>query len=394
MPRILLVHPFAHDISGADESILAVMKHLVPQGWNYDVVLPGEGAYVPRYEALGCRVFTYPMSIIKRRLDIPYLLGFLLRFIPTILFLRKAIRETQPDLIHVNGAVIMGGGLAARLCGVPAVYHIRCSQIAHPRFVAAILARLMAWTAKKTIAISQACAAPMTERGFDDRTTIIHNGIDLSRFQQVVRSDLWRQACGWPEDALVIGQVGRIAPIKGWFEYLQVCTRIKAEVPNAHFVAVGSPFLDSEKVYEEELKQAVKKAGLSSAFHFAGRRTDIPEVMAGLDLFITMAKEEGFGRVAVECMASGTPILANRVDGLAEIVRDGETGYLVGPNNIEETVEKAITLLRDSQQRKAFGAAARRYALDAFRAEECATRTAQVYQEVLSALDAGRGTAL
>jgi len=69
MRRVLLVHPFAQPISGPDESILGVIAELAPRGWHYDVVLPGQSPFGPRYEALGCRVFVYPMSVIKRSLN-------------------------------------------------------------------------------------------------------------------------------------------------------------------------------------------------------------------------------------------------------------------------------------------------------------------------------------
>lgn len=384
MPKILLIHPFDQPTSGADESILAVMKHLVPQGWSYDVVLPGEGAYAPRYRALGCRIYTYPMSIIKRRLDIPFLAHFVWRFLPTLFFLRRVIQEVKPDIVHTNGAVIMGGGLAAWFCGVPSVYHIRCSQIAHPRPIAWVLAHLMGWTSARVMAISQACASVMTDRGFYDQTVVLPNGIDLSPFREALDRSLWKRECGWPDDALIVGQVGRMAPIKGWIEFVHVCAIIREKVPQARFVAVGGPFLDSEVHYEEEVHRAVSTAGLDDVFHFAGRRNDIPQVMAGLDLFITMAKEEGFGRVAVECMAAGCPILANRVGGLPDIVRDGVTGYLIGPHDVKGTAERAIQLLQNTPLRQQFSRRAQEDAFTRFSAEECALRTASVYREVLN----------
>lgn len=391
MTRILLVHPFAQDISGPDRSILAVIKCLVSEGYHYDVVLPGESPFGPAYEKLGCGLYYYPMSIIKRRLELSFLLRYTWRFFPTIQYLRKIIRQLKPDLVHTNGAVILGGGIAARLERVPSVYHIRCSQIAHPRIVAAIIATIIAWTSQRVIAISQSCAVPMTDRGYEGMTTIIHNGIDMDAFAGPFDQDFWRKEYDLPPGTPIVGQVGRMAPIKGFLEFAQVAAIIRQQVPDAHFVAVGSPFLKSEKAYEQKVRDEVARLGLNNHFHFAGHRQDIPEVMSGFDAFVTMVHEEGFGRVAVEAMACGCPVVANRVDGLCEVVVDGETGYLTGPNSPADAAAKTVSLLRDAGLHKRLSAAARRRAHQEYSSPRCAQLTAEVYQAVLQESRSGTG---
>lgn len=385
MPRVLLVHPFAQPISGPDQSILAVMGHLVGAGWEYDVVLPGESPFRAQYEALGCRVFVYPMSIIKRRLDPRFVAGYVWRFLPTVRFLLRLIREVRPDIVHTNGAVILGGGLAAWWAGVPSVYHIRCSQIAHPRLVAGIVARVIGWTSQRVIAISESCAAPLAERGFAGKTVLIHNGVALDAYGPPggVRHRVLGAAYGLPPETPLVGQVGRLAPIKGFDRFVEVCAAVHETLPEVHFFAVGAPYLPSEKAYEEAVRGQVASAGLDGVFHFTGHRTDIPAIMSSLDVFVTMAREEGFGRVAVEAMAAGCPVVANRVDGLVEVVRDGETGYLVGPDDPAATAQRVVKLLQDRLARERMSAAAAADARERFSAAACAQRTAEVYRQVL-----------
>ncbi|MFW5857317.1 MAG: glycosyltransferase, partial [Planctomycetota bacterium] len=316
MPRILLVHPFAQAISGPDRSILAVIRELGPQGYAYDVVLPGESPFAPDYRALGCRVFTYPMSILKRRLDPAYLLGYALRFVPTILYLRRVIRQTLPDLVHVNGGVLLGAGPAAVLTGVPAVTHIRCTAIDRPAPVAWTIALVIAATSRRVIGISQACADIVGKRIRRAQTRVVFNGIDLAPFADAADRDVWRTELDLPAGTPILGQVGRIGPDKGWLDFVRVAARVRTAVPEAHFVCVGAPHQPSEHKYLEEVRAEGRRLGIEDAVHFVGQRDDIATVMGGFDVFVTMAHEEGLGRVAIEAMAAGVPVVANGVHGL------------------------------------------------------------------------------
>jgi glycosyltransferase involved in cell wall biosynthesis len=381
--RVLLVHPFAQPISGPDRSILAVMERLVPQGWRYDVVLPGESPFAPAYEALGCRIFRYPMSIIKRRLDPRFLAGYAWRFAPTVAFLRRVIREVTPDLVHTNGAVLLGGGLAARLCGVPSVTHVRCTAIAHPRWVAAGIVRTIAATSRRVICISEACARPFRERGFDRLVRVIPNGIEIEPFRACTDDQYWRRELGLPPETPLVGQVGRLGPDKGWLEFVALCAGVHAAEPRAHFVAVGAPHTEREQAYAEAVRARVAAAGLEGCFHFAGQRDTMPAVMRGLDVVVSQAREEGLGRVAIEAMAAGRPVVAANVHGLREVVRHEETGLLVPPEDPAAGAAAVLGLLRDPPRRQRLGAAGADRAAARFTAAGCAEATAALYHDVL-----------
>ncbi|MHC4873626.1 MAG: glycosyltransferase family 4 protein [Planctomycetota bacterium] len=381
--KILLVHPFAQDISGPDRSILAVIKNLQGSNFHFDVVLPAYSPFTPQYEELGCRIFYYPMSIIKRNLNPLYLAGFACRFIPTIMFLKKVIKEINADLVHTNGAVIPGGGLAARWSGVKSIYHIRCTAIAHPAVVASPLCNLIGKTSDRVIAISSACAAPLVSRGYEDKVRVVFNGIELESFKNIADRDIWRSEFGIPQDSPIVGQVGRFGPDKGWLEFAKACRKIKDKLSNAHFISVGAPHRDSEKEYFNQVKEEVAKMGMADCFHFAGRRDNIAEVMAGFDVFVTQALEEGLGRVAIEAMAAGCPVVANNIHGLREVVIEGETGLLAGPNDPDETAEKVFLVLNDKNLSARFSENGKNRAFDQFSAEKCAENTAKVYQEII-----------
>lgn len=380
--KILLVHPFAQEISGPDRSIITVIKNLADKGVHYDVVLPAYSPFSEIYESLGCRLFYYPMSIIKRRLDFKYIADYSWRFIPTIMFLRKVIKEVKPDIVHTNGAVILGGGIAAKLCGIKSVCHIRCTAIAHPEIVADGVCHTIGKTSDRIIAISSACAAPFIRRGYEEKVRVVFNGIELDGFENIGGQDIWRKEFSIPQSSPIIGQVGRFGSDKGWMEFAVACRRIKEYIPEAHFISVGAPHRESEKEYFNHVKQKVKDFGLTECFHFAGQRDNIPEVMSGLDVFVTQALEEGLGRVAIEAMAAGTAVVANNIHGLREVVDDNETGLLAGPNKPEETAAKVVSLLRNPEILKKLSGAGKEKAFNIFSAETCAENTLNVYNEL------------
>jgi len=384
MRRVLLVHPFAQPISGPDESILGVIAELAPRGWRYDAVLPGQSPFRPRYEALGCRVFEYPMSVIKRSLNPLFVARYAWRFWPTVRFLSRLIRDTGAHLVHTNGAVVLGGPLAARRMGRPSVVHVRCTAIARPAAVASGVVRMLGRTSARIVAISGACAQPFAGRGLGSRVTVIPNGVDLERFARAAADrDLWRRAYGLAPGAPVVGQVCRIGADKGVREFVDLAAQVREAVPEAHFVVVGAPHLAREHAYLGEVQDRAARLGLGDRVHFAGRREDIPAVMAGLDVLVALSREEGLGRTAIEAMAAGRPVVANNVHGLREVVSHGETGFLAGPRDTRDAAGRVVALLKDAELRARLGRAGRARAEARFSAATCAQAVERVYEEVL-----------
>ena len=178
----------------------------------------------------------------------------------------------------------------------------------------------------------------------DEKMTVIHNGIDISRFdvKEDFRNDL-------ELDGTVVGYIGRLEPHKG-VEYL-----IKAAKKiDANFLVVGG---GSD---QERLEAMVKKLDLQKKIKFTGYvpYDDIPKYYASMDVVVYPTLYEPLGNVILESMAAGKPIIASEVDGIPEIFEDG-TGYLIKPS-AKAVEEKLRILVDDEKLRKKMGALGKR----------------------------------
>ena len=209
--------------------------------------------------------------------------------------------------------------------------------------------------ARRVVANSEAVARICAERGVTaDRIEVIYSPVDVAAFD-AVRADAagkaFRAAWSMDQDSFVVGLVGQVQDIKGHEDLVQAAPMVLEQVPKAHFVIAGAAFTDTSKAFLAQLQRTVDGLGLSEKFDFLGFREDIPGVMKGLDLLVVPSRSEAFGRVVVEGLAAGLPVIGTRVGGIPEILEDGENGVLV-PHQLPEALAEAIVrLARDSNLR-------------------------------------------
>jgi glycosyltransferase involved in cell wall biosynthesis len=324
--RVLYLNPFSQEISGPDESLLALLKELIPLGVEAHLVLPTRGPQVARYEKLGVKVHLAPISILKRSLTPRDLLRYGTRLTRGAFEVARIARRERIDLIHTNMEVVLDGGIAARLLRIPHLMHYRGNTIDEPKRVFDALVLLWTRLADHIFCISDATAAIFRKRGHVVET--LYNPLELARFRKAVRRPELRQLLGATEGEILVGTIGRIHPRKDIETFIRTCALVADAEPRARFVVVGAAELPEEKPYEQRLRKLIPELGLTKRFTFAGARRDIPEVLKALDLFVLCSRNEGFGRVVAEAMAAGTPVVLSREGALPELVRGGEFGEL------------------------------------------------------------------
>ena len=298
----------------------------------------------------------------------------------------RLLRRERPEVVHTHtskaGAV---GRLAAWLARVPAVIHTPHGHIFYGYYgtAASALIRLV----ERLLAKITDRIVTLTDRGAQEHVhyriarakkfTTIHSGIDLARFRSVhVDPAVKRKELGLPPDGAMVGTVGRLVPIKGLEWLLNAAPRVLAQFPQACFVIIGDgPLLG-------ELKQLAAELGIGPSVVFLGAREDVPGCLAVLDLFVLPSLNEGMGRVLLEAMAVGCPVVATRVGGIPDIVVDGTTGLLVPPRDDRALAEAILALLRDRSRRAAYGEAARRHVDGRFAVETMVRHVERLYDEV------------
>lgn len=282
---------------------------------------------------------------------------------------RAAVR-LRADVIHANS---VRAGLAAvpagRVTGRPVVVHVR-DRLPRGR-VADTSLKLAAAGRTVVLANSAYTADGVTEVVPGTAVRTVHNAVDLVRFDPAARDrDAARGALGLPDGAFAAGVVGQITPWKGQLEAVDAVGALAGRYPELHLLVVGeAKFVDAatrydNRAYVARLRQAIAARGLDGRIRLLGEREDVPAVLRGLDALLVPSWEEPFGRVVLEGMAMGVPVLATRVGGPAEIVTDGRDGLLL-PARAPAAWSAALDrVIADAGLRDALGAAGRRRAAD------------------------------
>jgi glycosyltransferase involved in cell wall biosynthesis len=188
----------------------------------------------------------------------------------------------------------------------------------------------------------------------------LFDGVDLERFDpDRVHRMAFRKEMGLREDEFVIGMVGRFSPGKGHEEFIDAAIMIHSQSPEIKFVVVGEPSRGEDE-YGKSIHETGKTLADQGAMIFTGFRTDIPEVMAALDILAFPSHAEAFGDVLIEAMAMKVPIVSTNCDGVIEIVVDGETGIQVPPGDARALSDALVRLIQDEHLRKSLGEAGRR----------------------------------
>jgi glycosyltransferase involved in cell wall biosynthesis len=294
----------------------------------------------------------------------------------------RLVRERDIDVVHVSGfKATMLGRIAAVAAGCATVAHIHDAR-PMPPWVRLIQRRLAPRT-DMAVAVSQAMRrAAIEDYGMPpERVRVLYNGV-LSEAYARVPADAGeriRQQLGLAADARVIGIVGRIEPGKGIRPLLQAMPAVLAACPDAVLLVVG------DGPTREESEHLAAELGISAAVRFTGYRSDVPELLAAMDVMAAPSTaEQGLGYAVLEAMCAGVPVVASRCGGPAECVVDGESGLLVPMGDVPPLAEALIRVLNDARLREELGAGARRRSV-LFSVTRHVSELQAMYREIMAA---------
>jgi glycosyltransferase involved in cell wall biosynthesis len=214
--------------------------------------------------------------------------------------------------------------------------------------------------------------------GIDPRHVhFVPNGVDIDRFRpQRSRCGALRTRFAIGADAPLVGFVGRLSAEKGPDLFLRAALAVRAQCPDAHFVLVGAGAM------LKELKVFARRFGLADAVHFAGSQDDMPAVFNELDLVVSSSRSEAMPLAVMEAMASGVPLVACKVGGIADLIEHGVTGWLAAEGDYEELATRIVELIQDDALRKVAGMAARARAVARFALDQNVEATARLFAQL------------
>lgn len=259
--------------------------------------------------------------------------------------LARAIRRLRPDwLIGDFGKEYWPLIVHGRLHGVPVALFRQRAPAMH-RMSEYLLPRL----ARRFIAVSEHARALFVARGMPaDRVQVVYNPVDtrVSRPDPAYGHRL-RDEFGIPGDAIVVGFVGRMYTGKGIFVLQQALEQAMAVEPRLHTLWIGEgPQLD-------DLRRDIQAGTHTARHHLAGWRADAARCYSAMSMLaFPTVMDEMFGRVSVEAQASGVPVLGSRIDGIAESLREGETGRLLPVGQVEAWRDAILDLCTDATRQR------------------------------------------
>jgi glycosyltransferase involved in cell wall biosynthesis len=286
--------------------------------------------------------------------------------VPGFLRLVTRLRAIGPDLVHVS-CPDQGGGLAglvaSRLIGAPTVATLHLVSPGRRRWRERVSKWALAAPAT-VIAISRSIADYLEHLGI--ASTLIYNGVASPELRPDARSHL-----GVGDAELVVGGIGRVHEQKGWDVLCRAATMVRDRAPEVEFVVVG----------DGPEREAFAGRAECSPVRFVGYEPNASSLLGAFDMLAVPSRWEGFGRVAVEGMLAGVPVIAAGVGGLVEVV--GEAGLLVPAEKPEPLAEAILELARDPDRRRGLGANGRRRAVERFSTERMLDEIEALYARLL-----------
>lgn len=348
-------------ISGAEAHLLSLLPRLREAGWDIRFLMlhenePGAWRFARQLEAEGV-----PLDAIPVRADVD-----------PVAFLRFVahLRRVRPTIVHTH---LVHADAYGQIAGLVARVPVRLStkhgfnEFREERLFA-LGDRLVGGAATTQIAISRGLARYLAEKeGFAERSfQIVHYGIKAGDEPPAYSQDARRFLC-----------IGRLIPIKGHIVLLRAFRAALEQRPGLELRIAGRGVLDAG------LKAYARELGIADSVRFLGQVSPVQSEIEQCSAVLVPSLGEGFGMVALEAMERARPVVATKIGGLSDIVRDGETGVLVPPGAVEPLTAALLDVVSDPARAAGLGRAGRLRMLERFSEERCTARTELLYRSLL-----------
>jgi glycosyltransferase involved in cell wall biosynthesis len=364
-------------------------------GFEVTALVSGErGALIDRLDSEGIPHFAanFEFATLRGMMRMPIAIFKMARF----------FRQHRFDVVQTHIFITMiFGRIAAWLADVP----VRLSMIAGPFHLEAYTSRWIDrstyWMESMLIPSCEKSLQLCREMGVrEERLSLIYYSADERNFdpRQTSPIDI-RKRYGWPPETPVIGMVAYFYPrlsksrwipaflydrgIKGHEDLINAAPTILAEFPEAKFLLVGSGWGEAGEAYRKEVKELVRSLGLEESIVFAGYHPDVNSVLSEVDVAVQASLSENLGGT-LEALLMERPLVATRVGGMVDVVREGETGVLVDPSSPDDLARGIVEMLRDPERARALGRAGRELILERFSLRRTVDDLAELYERLAS----------
>lgn len=344
MKRILYLHTGA-ELYGADIVLLTLLEGLDKTKYEPIVVLPLEGPLVAKLKAINIEVYIIEYPILRRQYFTPKgLIDYVLKYCGSCNAIIELVKNRHIDMIHVNTIAVLEGIYISRKIKVPLIWHVH-EILENPKVVYKATSFLMGRFATKIVTVSNAVKNHLLKSGYikEEKIKVIYNGVNTDKFNSSINTKTLRQELSIPEDAFIIGMIGRVNAIKGQDEFIKIVSTLIGKYKNIYGIIVGDAF-PGQEWRVTELKQLIKDSNCSDNFRYLGYRTDSNVLHNLFDVYVLPSvSADSLPTVVLEAMACEKVVVGYKNGGICEMVSDRESGYLeeIGANEkLSDDIEK------------------------------------------------------
>lgn len=365
------------ELGGAQKQLLGLLGRLDKERFDLFLFTAKDGILLS--EATSINNIRLKKSIFLERPINPF------KDILALIELCCFIKKHAIDIVHTHSSKAgILGRLAAKFSGVKCIIHSVHGWSFNdyqPSFYRRLFMALERIVAEFTDSLVVACDYDKQKGlrhniGVPEKYALVRYGIDYSEFNG--RKHNTERGLGINPEELVVTNISCFKPQKSPLDFVRLAFLVNQRVPNVKFIFAGDGIL------RDKIEAAVSEFGLQERVILCGWRRDIPGILSGTDVLVLTSLWEGLPVAVLEAMSCGLPVVATNTGGIQEVLIEGETGFLVPAEDMEQMSEKLCRLLKDSALRKTVGERAKNFLEDNFTIENMVCHYADLYESLLA----------
>lgn len=390
-PTILFIEEVS-GIGGSTVCLYKMMKQLSESKYNKVIIkYNNDTSYDMEHihDATKYRLnqwFGSHISTVKRKYE-SHFTSLYIKFLLIIDYMHRIIAtcivilKENVDIVHVNNSLGINfpSIIAARVLRIPVVSHMRSfEEVYH-------LQRMAYEYVNKSIAITKSVERYYRDRFVNNsKIEMIYDGIEEHEIQVTNPDCLKHEYDIYDSGIVTVGIVAMFMNWKGIDVFIRAMKMVKDACPDARGFVVGD-CLPGDTEYKEFLFELTRELNVGDVVHFTGFRKDVHDVFSSLDVVVhASTSPEPFGRVIIEAMALGKPVIATALGGPLEIIENGHNGFLIKPGDPVSLAEAIITLVSDEKERLRIGENAIAHVNEHFRQEDAVKKIEAIYDELIA----------
>lgn len=289
--------------------------------------------------------------------------------------LYKHLKKIKPQVVHTHAS--LSGRMAAKLCSGTFIVNSRhCVEPVNKGLKKWLKNLANTHLSHRIIAVSHGVYDNLIASGVPkEKVVLIANGVDVTMFDEAPDKEGAKASYG-VEDALTIGYVGRLAEVKGPLFLADILLEVQARTDRKVVMLIAG-----QGPLEGALREAMSKRQLSGHVQYLGYVKDTGSLYRAMDVCVNTSRSEAISLTLLEAMAAGVPVMAFDVDGLDQVIKEGENGHRIKPFDTKAYGQKLAELLAAEERREAMAAYGHRFVGGTYNITTMIRRLERLYKE-------------